>query len=193
MLFKSEAAVLANAKREIAEIIRQNNATTVCFSGHRSQKLPWGFDENDSRCLAVKQTLRQEIEAAVKNGYDTFLSGMALGFDMMCAEIVLELKKTYPSIHLIGVIPCRNQDQKWPREQKKRYHSLLKQTDGVRCIYERYNGAACMLERNRYMINHASLLIALYDGQPGGTHYTVDYATRCGLKVVIIPPAQDEE
>ena len=42
----------------------------------------------------MKEKLRNEIIKAIKNGYTTFISGMALGFDMICEEIVLELKKT---------------------------------------------------------------------------------------------------
>lgn len=35
---------------------------TVCFTGHRSQKLPWRFNEEDERCKDMKVTLRLEIE-----------------------------------------------------------------------------------------------------------------------------------
>ena len=66
---------------------------TCSFTGHRSQKLPWRFDENDKRCLAMKTILKNHIEEAIQNGYDTFLSGMALGFDMICTEIVLSFKQ----------------------------------------------------------------------------------------------------
>ena len=112
---------------------------------------------------------------------------MALGFDMICAETVLELKQKY-DIYLIGAIPCKNQDKKWSKEYKTRYRNLLKRLDGVRCINEKYAGAECMLERNRYMIDNSSLLIALFSGTDGGTKYTVDYAREKGLNIVIIEP-----
>ncbi len=51
---------------------------TVCFTGHRSQKLPWRFNEEDVRCKAMKETLRHEIIGAVENGYKTFLCVMAM-------------------------------------------------------------------------------------------------------------------
>ena len=46
----------------------------------------------------------------------------------------------------------------------------------------------CMLRRNRYMVDHASLLIAVYDGQSGGTRRTIEYAMRRGLGIVDIAP-----
>lgn len=180
--------ILESAKKEISEIIKKLNSTTACFTGHRSQKLPWRYHEDSERCKTMKATLRIEIEKAIQRGYKTFLCGMALGFDMICAETVLSLKKQYPEIELIGALPCRNQDMKWQENDRERYRNLLSKLDGVRCIYDEYIGAECMLERNRYMVNNSSLMIALYNGLRGGTKSTIDYAKKQGLEIVIIKP-----
>lgn len=45
-----------------------------------------------------------------------------------------------------------------------------------------------MQERNQYMINNSSLVIALYNGLNGGTKSTIAYAKRQGKEVVIIKP-----
>lgn len=97
----------------------------VCFTGHRNHKLPWLYNEDDQRCYAMKVALRSEIERAIQKGYTTFLCGMALGFDMICAETVIALKKDYPHIKIIGAIPCKNQDSRWSDEYKARYRKLL--------------------------------------------------------------------
>lgn len=160
----------------------------VCFTGHRSQKLPWGFNETNNRCVEMKHNLKLEIEKAIKEGYTTFLCGMALGFDIICAETILELKKKYKDIILIGALPCKNQDCKWITRERIRYRNLLKQLDYVRCIYDEYIGPECMLERNRYMVDNASKMIALFNGQNDGTKKTIDYAKDKGLNIVIIKP-----
>ena len=161
---------------------------TACFTGHRSQKLPWRFNEDDERCKVMKATLRSEIEKAIQRGYRTFLCGMALGFDMICAETVLDFKKQYGDIKIIGALPCRTQDIKWRDKDRKRYRDLLSRLDDVRCIYDEYVGAECMLERNRYMVNNSSLMIALFNGLPGGTKSTIDYAKKNGLEIIVIKP-----
>ena len=161
---------------------------TACFTGHRSQKLPWRFNEEDERCSIMKTTLRAEIEKAIQKGYKTFLCGMALGFDMICAETVLDLKRKYTYIKIIGALPCRTQDIKWIPKDRERYKNLLQQLDDIRCIYDTYIGPECMLERNRYMVDNSSLMIALFNGLSGGTKSTIDYARKQGLEVVIIEP-----
>jgi hypothetical protein len=42
-----------------------------------------------------------------------------------------------------------------------------------------------MMKRNRYMVDKSSMLIACFDGRPGGTMSTVLYAQRAGLDVII--------
>ena len=59
--------------------------------------------------------------------------------------------------------------------------------DNVRCLYATYQGK-CMLERNDYMLNNSSLVIALYNDKGGGTGYIVRNAQNKGLKTIIIEP-----
>ena len=160
----------------------------ACFTGHRSQKLPWGFNEEDSRCKKMKERLRVEIVKAIQRGYRTFLCGMAIGFDMICAETVLSLKEEYKDLKLIGALPCKTQDCKWSYKYSMRYRDLLKKLDGVRCIYDEYIGAECMLERNRFMVNNSSLMIELFDGKAGGTKSTIEFARSQSLEIIIIDP-----
>ena len=76
--------ILEKAKIEISNIIKDLNSTTACFTGHRSQKLPWRFNEDAERCVAMKSTLRLEIEKAIHRGYKTFSlrHGARLRYDM---------------------------------------------------------------------------------------------------------------
>ena len=161
---------------------------TVCFTGHRSQKLPWRFNELDARCIEMKKNLRNEVEKVIQRGFDKFICGMALGFDMMCAETVLDLKKQYDGLSLIGALPCKTQDIKWSSRDRDRYRKLLSQLDDIRCIYDEYIGAECMLERNRFMVDNSSVMIALFNGLPGGTKSTIDYARNQNLEIIIIQP-----
>ena len=48
-----------------------------------------------------------------------------------------------------------------------------------------------MQRRNRYMVDHASMLLAVHDGQPGGTRRTMEYAMHRGLQIVDIPPVME--
>ncbi len=166
-----------------------NKNQTACFTGHRPQKLPWGFNENDVDCLAMKEIAKIEIQNAIINyGITHFISGMAIGFDMIAAELVLELKKDYPFITLECAIPCKEQDKLWRKQQKQRYKNILSQADKVTYVSDRPYFDGCMQKRNKYMIDNSSVLIALFNGETGGTKQTVDYAKETNLTILTIKP-----
>lgn len=178
---------LRSAKLEIGEILSGMSSKTCCFTGHRSQKLPWGFNEKNTRCMVMKEKVRAEIINAIDCGYEIFISGMAIGFDMICAEIVLELKKMYKNIKLVCAIPCKGQENLWKQDTQERYRKIVKQADKVRCVYDGYIDG-CMQERNKYMINNSTLVIALFNGGAGGTMQTINYAKNLDKKIIIIEP-----
>ena len=158
-----------------------------CFTGHRPDKLPWGEDECDPRCIRIKEELKQTLERAYALGYRHFISGMARGGDLYFAEAVLELREKYSDVRLECARPCESQSSRWPRSEQERYDSILDRCNYetmVQHIYDRN----CMMRRNRYMVDHAECIIALYDGVPkGGTAQTLAYALRKKLEIDIIP------
>ena len=156
-----------------------------CFSGRRPQHLAWGSREDDPRCLALKRELAARLEGVYESGYRDFLCGMALGCDMYFAEAVLALRERHPDVRLEAVIPCGDQPERWPLRQRKRYNALLDSCNAVTVLQIRYT-PDCMMRRNRYMVDHASLLLACHDGQPGGTMNTLRYAMERGLEIVLI-------
>ncbi|MEG2815611.1 MAG: DUF1273 domain-containing protein, partial [Oscillospiraceae bacterium] len=52
------------------------------FTGHREAKLPWCSNENDPRCLALKERIADAVEAVHSSGVKHFICGMATGCDM---------------------------------------------------------------------------------------------------------------
>ena len=67
-----------------------------CFTGHRPARLPWGEQENDPRCLAMKLQISRALERAWGAGCRHFICGMARGCDLYFAESVLALRQRRP-------------------------------------------------------------------------------------------------
>ena len=164
---------------------------TCCFTGHRPKALPWGFDENDLRCIAFKSKVRFTVEnLIVEKGYKKFISGMAMGADIICAEIVLMLRNIYPCIKLECAVPNRAFTENWAAEDVRRYSSILTRADEIKFVSEsRIYSRRDLMLRNIYMVDSSELVIAAYtDGKTGGTKNTIDYAVSRNKKVVVIAP-----
>ena len=66
---------------------------SIAFTGHR--EIP---SEQQSE---VRERLKQAVILAYKQGKYRCFCGMALGFDLMAAEVVLSLKGKLPSLQLL--------------------------------------------------------------------------------------------
>lgn len=124
------------------------------------------------------------MESLIKRGTDTFLCGMARGFDLAAAETVLKFKEKY-GVKLVACIPYEGQDDYFSSSDRERYENILRYCDEKRVFAEKYN-RYCMFTRDRYMADNSSVLVCYLRKNSGGTFYTVNYAKKTGLKVIEI-------
>lgn len=160
-----------------------------CFTGSRPQNLPWQ-GEFDPRRQATIHSLKVAIWNAVKNeGYRHFISGFARGIDTIAAQLIIKLRSVKPElgITLEAAIPCKGQDRGWTDNEKAEYKLLCSQADKLTILSEVYT-KTCMQERNKYMVDSSSLVIAVTDGRAGGTMNTIRYAKSKGKTVIVINP-----
>lgn len=148
----------------------------VCsFSGHRqichihTKALPGKLDE--------------VLNSLMASGVVRFLSGGAVGFDLMAAECVLEKRKENPEIKLSMVLPCREQADRWPASERARYKTVLEAADEVTYISDKYD-MFCMHARNRALIDNSDILVCYLVRMSSGTAYTKNYAEEKGRGVI---------
>lgn len=95
---------------------------SISFTGHRPNKL-YGYDLKDERYLNLNKFLESILEKKIiEEGYDTFISGGALGFDTVAFLSVKNLKKKYPHIKNNLAIPFEDQPIKWSAKDQKLYN-----------------------------------------------------------------------
>lgn len=149
-----------------------------CFTGHRPEKLK-------ANEVEVISALHQAIERAISEGYTTFLSGMARGVDIWAAECVLAFRKTNPAIHLICALPHPAFEQRWAATWRERYQRILQDADLVRTICPAFSMGNYQ-KRNEWLVDHSALVLAVYNGEAGGTRNTIQYAQQHGVNVRIV-------
>ena len=106
-----------------------NPDNTCCFTGHRPQKLPWGENENDPACVALKEKLYDVCAALYESGIRHYICGMAAGCDTYFCEAVLRLREEHDGITLEAALPCEGQASSWSSASRLRYLNLVAQCD----------------------------------------------------------------
>ena len=148
-------------------------AKVCCVTGHRI--IP--AEQLDR----IEVELRGLIQRAIDAGYDAFLSGFADGTDLIFARLVLGFQDDYPvqleaAIPYAGRLKCNDPE----------FQTLLTKCIDVSVLNEQYN-PSCFFERNRYMVDRANSVIAVYDGRRrGGTYQTIRYAEEVGKQVAFV-------
>ena len=150
------------------------NEKICCFTGHRN----FSNDPNE-----IRNILSVLLDNMITEGYTVFRAGGALGFDMLAAEAVLAKKEDGRNIRLDLMLPCPEQADKWNAESRARYRRILLLADSKSYIADNYT-PTCMHERNRQMVDGASLCIAYKKHERGGTAYTCRYAEKQGVTVI---------
>lgn len=65
---------------------------TVAFTGYRPQKMPYSLQSAAAQDL--KSRLASTLDFLLQADYTHFISGAALGFDVLAADVVLKLRRT---------------------------------------------------------------------------------------------------
>lgn len=157
---------------------------TVCFTGHRSEKLPRG-----EALELLRKRLDLEIERALQDGYDTFLFGGAYGFDLMAAEEVLKKKvlidlQNPRRIRLVAIIPFEEQAIRFSVSDHEQYYEIMPKCDEVITLNTRYS-SQCYAQRNQYMVDHSNRVICCWNRQAvSGTAQTVRMAEKQNLEII---------
>lgn len=165
---------------------------SCAITGPRPSRFKFKYNESAKECVALKSRIKNQLIQLYRQGIRNFYAGGALGVDMWCSELLLSLQKEgYADIHLITAIPFKGYDHDWKPEYKERMIKILERSDIV--VVCQKPGASSYLERNRYMVDHADCLLAVYDIENpisrSGTAMTIRYAQKIGLPTIFIQPS----
>lgn len=144
---------------------------TCAVTGHR--KIEDNID---------KKRIEEIFITLISSGINTFLIGMALGFDTLCFNILEKIRENH-NIKLVACIPCISQAEKFSDKDKEEYERMLAVADEKIYISKEYT-KGCMIKRNIFMIDNCSVLIAYQRRETGGTASTVSYAKKQGIPII---------
>jgi len=160
-------------------LMQEENEKVMAATGHRPSKLNNEYKGTGPLSQAIKEELRKVLR---EHKPSKVITGMALGVDMLWAEVALE-----EGIPVAAYIPCAGQDSVWPEFSRKRYKNILDQCLESKTFAIKYSSAG-MQKRNQAMVDDSAILVAVWDGTTGGTANCVNYAQKVGRETIRINP-----
>jgi uncharacterized phage-like protein YoqJ len=144
--------------------------SVVAFTGHR----------NYSRCH--DNVLLECVEELVAGGARVFRVGMAEGFDIAAALVVLTLRQRGENVVLELYIPWPGFADGFSETNRRLYDYILSEAQSVCYVAESYQ-EGIYYERNRRLVEGSDRVVAWWNGSVSGTGYTVRYARKLGIGV----------
>lgn len=151
---------------------------TLAVTGHRPHKLGgWNLGIHNALIAFATDRLQRDDPAGV-------ITGMALGWDQAVAVACVRL-----GIPFVAAVPFEGQESRWNEQQQGDYQKLLLCASAVHVVVDRETLEAwsdmhsvklavlrAMQERNCWMVDNSTRLLALWNGEKGGTGNCVRYA-----------------
>lgn len=147
----------------------------ICGTGHLPQHLPGGFSPDTFHRLVSTAGAWLDINPQVTD----VINGMALGWDQALAQAALDR-----GLPVHAMIPCVGQADNWPTASHAYYQRLLAQCASRTIVCHGAYRPEMMQIRNEAMVDQAELVLALWNGEPGGTANCLGYAAMEGKPIV---------
>lgn len=167
-----------------------NIEKTCCFTGHRNRDLPFSGDRSKQGMKCLVSSLQMYIEKAVNDGFDTFISGMAEGVDLICAEIVYNLiTRKGMNLKLVCAVPYKDQGTKELLNPIDQYVYSMISRDCTNVVYIcDKKSRDCYQKRNKFMVENSRRIIGVIKDEKAksGTLQTINMAKKSGLELNII-------
>jgi len=149
--------------------------TSCCFTGHR--KIPVRETET------VRRRIREKVTELYRLGFDTFLVGGAIGFDMLAAETLLDMRDAESlKLRMHSMLPFPAWREKWEEDEIRRQDRIMARSDLVTFCMDHYFKQVYYL-RDVMLVDNAAYCIAWCKRTKGGTAFTVRHALRKGVPV----------
>ena len=131
---------------------------------------------------AVERWLYEACTELIENGTDEFFLGGYGGFDYLCAAVLRNLKKSYPQIRLILILPYLNSSMITDGYDETLYPPL-------ESVPKRF----AISRRNEWMVRECDTIVAYVTHGWGGAAKTLEYARRKNKAVLQYGSSAKEE
>ena len=172
---------------------------SACFTGHRqlngqyynpiSPSAEWDALKlylDHLLMWLMTQNNYMHTELIQHDCVDHFISGLAIGVDMLAAERVAYIRAFVKTpVKLTGAMPFPSQPSRWPQQTKDHFKHVCSLCNEVVAVSQDPYHPSKMQIRNQWMVDRSNYVIAIWNGvEKGGTWNCISYARSTGKPIL---------
>ena len=128
--------------------------------GPEPSRFPWGYDEEDERCGALKLILLNMVNFWLVEKITSFAVVLDAGIGLYAAEIINGLHEDHPEISLTCIVPWEEQATKWTPDLRDRYYDVQAKCQREEIVASEWT-ASCEAEAKLRAIDLAERVFAV--------------------------------
>lgn len=164
---------------------------TAYFTGHRPQDLNGFNPEDNFELIRISRDIC--IDLIENHGVTRFYSGMAIGYDIWMAKVIIGLRRDlYPDIKLLLAVPCKGQWEAWEEhcpDQIFEWMRVYEEADEIEYVHDGRYEKWVLPNRNTYMVARGLYCIAGWNEKEfGGTFDCLTKSRKKGRMITRVNP-----
>lgn len=150
---------------------------TLVLTGYRSFELGV-FKEKDPKIEIVKKVIKKTLMDYLEEGLEWVLVSGNLGVETWGAEVVSELKKSYPNLRLGLIFPYKEFGNNWNEQNKQKLQEISHSADFIDATsHETYQNPMQLKNHTRFLLGHSGGCLIVFDEEfPGKSHFFLEDA-----------------
>ncbi|UDI78267.1 DUF1273 domain-containing protein [Staphylococcus taiwanensis] len=142
---------------------------TVYITGYKSFELNI-FKDDMLEVTYLKKFIKHKLLQYLDEGLEWVLIQGQIGIELWAAEVVIDLKSTFPELKLGIITPFYNHISKWNEHNQIKYNQIVQKADFIESVHHsEYEGAFQFKQTDQFMLEHSDMSLLIYDDEQEGS------------------------
>lgn len=149
------------------------------ISGYRSFEVSI-FSKEDPKLFYIKEFFKRRLIGYIENGLEWVIISGNMGTELWTADVVLELKETYPEIKLAVLLPYAEFGSNWNETNQMEFNRIIHSADYMNYTSNKpYENPGQLKNNQAFIIRNTDACFLFYDSEhEGKVSYVYDMAEK---------------
>lgn len=150
------------------------------------------FDDKHPGVGFIKKALENRLLELIDDGLEWVILSGQLGVETWAAQLVIELKQSFPELKYAIITPFLEQEKNWNENKKETYQTICANADFQTSVTKKpYEGPWQFIEKNKFIIRNSDGLLIIYDEENEGSpkfmkELAMKYAEKNDYQIITI-------
>lgn len=163
----------------------------LVITGYKQHELGI-FDDKHPGIRFIKKAMEKRLLALLDEGLEWVILSGQLGIETWAAELVIDLKKSYPNLKYAIITPFLEQEKNWNESKQESYRTIIANADYHTSLTSKpYEAPWQFIEKNKFFMRNSDGILIVYDEENAGSPKFIKeaadrYAEKSDYRVIVI-------